>query len=168
MIDTATDADVPALADMLRGLNALHAAHVPHRFHAAADTAALQAHLRAQMGQGARGLVYRLQGVPRGYLMWRWRPAGDPAPERPGRIAVMEHIYVEPNFRRHGMARRLIARFEGEIARSGATGWVALVHRFNTRSAALMRGAGAEGAVDIFEKRLHTPQASSSPATIPR
>jgi GNAT superfamily N-acetyltransferase len=168
MIDTANDRDIPALADMLRGLNANHAFHLPDRFHDRASPAELQAHLRGQMDLGAQLLVYRLQDVPRGYLMWRWRAAGDPALEHPRRVAVLDHIYVEPNFRRHGMARRLVARFEAEIARSGGSGWVALVHRFNVRSAALMRGAGAAQSVDLFEKRLQAPQASSNPATIPR
>ncbi len=168
MIDTATDTDIPALADMLHGWNALHAAHLPHRFHTDADRAALAGHLRLALGQGARALLYRLQGVPRGYLLWRWHGAGDAELAHPARLARLEHIYVEPNLRRHGMGRRLVARFEADIVRAGAEGWISPVHGFNAASAALMRGAGADLAVKLFEKRFQTPQASSNPATMSR
>lgn len=140
MIDTATEADMRAIADSL-------------------DGRAMPA-LCKQTPCGAPVLVYRLQNVARGYLLWRWvAPRG---------VARIDRIFVEPNFRRHGMARRLIARFEGEIARSGGQGWVAEADPARPSGLALMRRVGAKGSGHRFEKRLHTPQASSSPATIPR
>ncbi|MCM2562333.1 hypothetical protein M8756_09225 [Lutimaribacter sp. EGI FJ00015] len=149
MIDLASEADILALADMLHGPGALQAPR-----------------LQRAMGQGAQMLVYRLQGVPRGYLIWSWSKACDAAPESAGRLAVLDHVQVEPNFRRHGMARRLIARFEMEIARAGAAGWGCPIHR-KPGCAALMCGAGALIRGERFEKRLQTPHSSNSPATSP-
>lgn len=105
-------------------------------------------------------LVYRLQAVPRGFLAWR-------SDDTRGRVRLV-HVFVEPNFRRHGMARRMIARFEAEIARSGATGWFARTRDAGPSARALMRRIGANGADGVYEKRLQTPHSSSSRATIPR
>lgn len=149
--------DIPALATMLRGLNALHAAHVPHRFHGDAGAPELESFFAEAMASGAQLRAYRLQGVPRGYLMWRWRHAERTALEHPQRRAMLEHIWVEPSWRRRGVARRLISGFEAEIAGQGASGWTTMVHAFNAPSRALMTGAGAVGSVEVLEKRFQTP-----------
>lgn len=154
MIDTATDHDMPALADMLYALNAHHAADLPDRFHTDGSSPALQAFFAQQLGQGARVLLYRTEGVPRGYLMWQILDRAGTALEHPRRQALLDHIYVQPIWRHRGLARRLIARFEQDSAALGCTGWVTRVHAFNSPSAALMRGAGARLAVESYEKRL--------------
>ena len=170
MIQPATPRDLPALARMLRDLNALHAAHVPARFHDEGPEAALRAFFEEAQGQGARVLVYRTEGLARGYLMWRPQPEGVPALERSRRMAVLDHLYVEPIWRRRGLAGRLLRRFEAEIAAEGFDGWLSRVHGFNAASGALMSGAGAAVAVQVFEKALpaQTPAASSRPETMPR
>lgn len=153
MIDTFTDSDLPALATMLRGLNIHHMCHAPDRFHDAASDVDLCAFLKDAMAGGSQILLYRTEGVPRGYLMWRLRDqAADPV-QIARRHGVLEHIHVAAGWRRRGIARRLIRRFEAEIDGIGCTGWITQVHAFNTASAALMRGAGAEVVVNTFEKR---------------
>ncbi|MBE9635231.1 GNAT family N-acetyltransferase [Salipiger mangrovisoli] len=146
--------DTPALAVLLRGLHAHHVAQVPHRFHDQATQEELQAVLDDAMAEGAQLRAYRVEGVPRGYLMWRWRLRAGSALEHPQRVALLEHIWVDPSWRRRGVARRLIAGFEAEISGQGAEGWITKVHAFNAPSRALMLGAGAMGAVEVLEKRL--------------
>ena len=157
MIDTATDDDIPALADMLFALNAHHARDLPGRFHTDGPAPALQAFFAEQMGQGARVLLYRTEGVPRGYLLWQLLEHPGSALEHPRRQALLDHIYVAPIWRRRGVAQRLVARFESEIAAECCSGWISRVHAFNSASAALMRGQGAQLAVETFEKRLPAP-----------
>ncbi|ASP21275.1 acetyltransferase (GNAT) family protein [Antarctobacter heliothermus] len=154
MIDTATDHDIPTLADMLYALNAHHAADLPGRFHTDGTEAALRTFFAQKLGQGACVLLYRTEGVPRAYLMWQILDHAGTALEHPRRQALLDHIYVQPIWRHRGLARRLIARFEQDSRAQGCTGWITRVHAFNTPSAALMRGAGAHLAVEVYEKRL--------------
>ncbi|NVK60965.1 MAG: GNAT family N-acetyltransferase [Rhodobacteraceae bacterium] len=154
MIDTFLDTDLPHVAALLRGLNALHVQRVPHRFHDDADPETLEAFLATLMEQGGRILVYRAEGVPRGYLLWKLRDIPASAVERGRRVAVLEHIAVAPSWRRRGIARRLVERFETGIRSEGCEGWVTTVHSFNAASGALMRRAGARPAVQLLEKQL--------------
>ncbi|WP_343502650.1 GNAT family N-acetyltransferase [Alloyangia pacifica] len=154
MFTSCDSKDIPALAVMLRGLHGLHVAHVPHRFHDRASEAELQSFLAEAMAQGAQLRAYRVGHVPRGYLMWRWRLSEATTLGHAQRRAELEHIWVEPSWRRRGVARRLIAGFEAEIAGQGAEGWTTTVHAFNAPSRALMLGAGATGAVEVLEKRF--------------
>lgn len=151
MITQAIDADIPAIARMLHDLNALHAHHRPDRFHDRGTHEALCAFLRDQTGQGARILIYVTEGVPRGYLMWKDGSADPTALEHARRQAVLDHIHVEPVWRRRGLASRLIARFEADIRAEGMTGWRSYVHTFNHASAALMRRHRAKVTVTLFE-----------------
>ncbi|KUF10356.1 GNAT family N-acetyltransferase [Pseudoponticoccus marisrubri] len=167
MIRSATQDDIPALAAMLRELNALHATQVPHRFHDSGDAAGLRAFFETAFAEGARALLYVTDGVPRGYLLWRIEDRPASALEPPRRLAVLDHVHVEPIWRRRGLAGRLVARFEAESLAAGCTGWIARVHVFNASSAGLMRQAGAAPAVELFEKRLQAPSRSSSPAAMP-
>lgn len=157
MIDTATEADIPALAAMLRQLNAVHVAGNPQRFHDHGTAEARQAFFADALASGARVLVYRVEGGPRGYLMWRQRPPGCAALERPRRLAVLDHIFVAPICRRRGMGSRLIRRFEADIRAEGCEGWVTTVHGFNASSRALMQQAGARPTVEMLERRFQTP-----------
>ena len=157
MIDTATDADIPVLADMLYALNAHHACAVPERFHTNGAPADIRAMLAEKMGQGARALLYKTEGVARGYLLWEPLDRPGTGLERPQRHAVLDHIYVVPIWRRRGVAQRLIAQFECDSAAQGCAGWVTRVHAFNTASAGLMRGAGAALAVETYAKTLGNP-----------
>ena len=154
MIDTFLDTDLPHVASLLRGLNALHVQRVPHRFHDDADPETLEAFLATLMEQGGRILVYRAEGVPRGYLLWKLRDIPASAVERGRRVAVLEHIAVAPSWRRRGIARRLVERFETGIRSEGCEGWVTTVHSFNAASGALMRRAGARAAVELLENQL--------------
>ncbi|WP_353472758.1 GNAT family N-acetyltransferase [Salipiger sp. H15] len=138
MFTPCDSTDIPALAGMLRGLGPT-------------GEAGLRDDLAAAMDAGAQLRAYRVGGVPRGYLVWRWQ--GGEGPRR----AVLEHIWVEPSWRRRGVARRLIAGFEAEIAGQGAQGWITRVEAANAPSRALMLGAGAIGAVEVLEKRLQAP-----------
>ncbi|MCR8549898.1 GNAT family N-acetyltransferase [Salipiger sp. P9] len=154
MIDHFTETDLPHVAALLRGLNALHVARVPQRFHDAADETALAAFLAQQMAEGAQALVYRAEGVPRGYLLWKRRDMPASAVDRARRLAVLDHIAVAPSWRRRGIGRRLVARFEAEARAAGCEGWITMVHAFNGASAGLMRQSGAALAVEVLEKRL--------------
>ncbi|WP_417725400.1 GNAT family N-acetyltransferase [Salipiger sp.] len=154
MIDTCTSRDLPQLAPLLRGLNALHAAHVPTRFHAEAGDEALRAHLGAELERGARVLGYRAGGVLRGYLLWRMRDVPASALEHRRSLGVLEHVFVAPTWRRRGIARRLVARFETMARAEGAREWVVTWHVFNAASEALMRGAGADPAVVMAVRRF--------------
>ena len=154
MIDHFLRTDLPQVASLLRGLNALHVQRVPHRFHAEADDAALAGMLTQDLEAGAEALVYRAEGVVRGYLLWRLREVPESAVERPRCLAVLDHIAVAPSWRRRGIARRLVAGFEAEITARGCESWVAHVHSFNGASRGLMQRAGAARAVEVYEKRL--------------
>ncbi|WP_370158531.1 GNAT family N-acetyltransferase [Salipiger bermudensis] len=154
MIDHLLQSDLPQVASPLRGMNALHVQRVPQRFHAEADDAALVGMLAQELDSGAEALVYRAEGVGRGYLLWRRRTVSRSAVERPRSLAVLDHIAVAPSWRRRGIARRLVAGFEAEIAARGCDVWVAHVHSFNGASRGLMQRAGATRAVEVYEKRL--------------
>jgi GNAT superfamily N-acetyltransferase len=154
MIDFATSDDLTALADMLHALNAYHAVHLPERFHTGGDSAQLCGFFEQALAEGARILLYRTEAVPRGYLMWRRIDRSASVLEHGAPLALLDHVHVEPIWRRRGLGTRLIARFESEIRSEGCTGWITKVHAFNDPSAALMRGAGADLSVRIFEKRL--------------
>jgi len=154
MIDHLLQSDLPQVASLLRGLNALHVQRVPQRFHAEADDAALAGLLAQELDTGAEALVYRAEGVARGYLLWRMREVPRSAVQRPRRLAVLDHITVAPSWRRRGIARRLVAGFEAEITARDCDGWVAHVHSFNGASRGLMQRAGAVRAVEVYEKRL--------------
>lgn len=154
MIDTATDRDLPALASMLYALNAHHAAQRPARFHTEGRATDIAVFLADAMAEGAHVLLYKTEGVPRGYLMWRLidRPASPL--EYAGRAGLLDHIYVEPIWRRRGVGQRLIARFEREISEAGCDNWITRVHAFNGASANLMQEVGARLSVQVFEKPL--------------
>ncbi|MBV7394020.1 GNAT family N-acetyltransferase [Mameliella sediminis] len=154
MIDTASHSDIPALAELLFALNAHHATDLPGRFHKDGALPELESFLSDRLTGGARALIYRTEGVARAYLLWQIleRPAS--ALEHPARMALLDHIYVAPIWRHRGLARRLIARFENDIREEGCEGWLTRVHAFNTASAAMMQGAGAQLSVQTFEKRL--------------
>lgn len=158
MIDDLILDDLPQVAPLLRGLNGLHVAHVPHRFHDDAGDAALAAFLEHQLASGARGLVYRAEGVVRGYLLWRCQERPRTAVDCARTVAVLDHIAVAPSWRRRGIARRLVERFEKQAHAEGCDGWTVTVHSFNAASAALMRGVGARDAVTTLEKQFATPR----------
>ncbi len=157
MIDTATDHDLPALASMLYALNAHHAAQLPARFHTEGQPQDLTAFFAQAMEEGARVLLYQTEGIPRGYLMWRRIERPATALERAGCTALLDHIYVQPIWRRRGLGQRLITRFEQDIAETGCDRWITRVHAFNGASATLMQRAGARLSVQVFEKPLQTP-----------
>jgi aminoglycoside 6'-N-acetyltransferase I len=154
MIEPANLNDLPALADMLYALNAFHADHLPSRFHTMGDRAALEAWFGSALAEGARILLYRTEGLPRGYLMWRVVDRPVSALEMATRLALMDHIHVDPIWRRRGLATRLIARFETDLRNEGCSGWVSKVHAFNHASAAMMRGAGAHVSVEMYAKQM--------------
>ena len=139
---------------MLRGLHAHHVAHLPHRFHGEATEAELRDFVAAALAGGAEALVYRTGGVPRGYLLWNRHPPGPPILLHARNLAVLDHVWVEPGWRRQGIAARLVARFEDVAAQAGATGWMSRVHAFNRASSALMEEAGAVLSVRVYEKAL--------------
>ncbi|MBP0483379.1 GNAT family N-acetyltransferase [Sagittula salina] len=139
MITLATDTDLSELVPLLRDLNAQHTAYVPERFRCRGTDADLLGLLRSAAGRGTRFLIYRTEGVPRGYLGWRPHPVPEGALLQP-RLALLDHITVEPIWRRRGLATRLIARFEVEVA--AFDGWMVQGHAFNAASRALMRRYG--------------------------
>lgn len=55
-------------------------------------------------------LVAEVDGVPAGCGAWRVLPSGD---------VEIKRVYVEPAFRRRGLARRLMAALEESAARAG-------------------------------------------------
>ena len=83
MITEATQSDLGGLVPLFRSLNDLHAVHVPDRFHDAASDADLHEVLQGAWHAGSRFLVYRTEGVARGYLKWQMLPEGVAALERP-------------------------------------------------------------------------------------
>lgn len=154
MIAPCTTSDIPALAALLRGLQAHHAAHLPQRFHDRATEADLRDVLHDALSEGAELLAYRVEGVPRGYLMWRWRERPASALEHPARLAQLDHIWTDPSWRRRGIARRLIAAFEARTIAQGAQGWSVAPQGTNAAARALMAGAGARPAARMLEKRF--------------
>lgn len=141
MIHLATDRDLPALAALLDGFDTGHAAH----FRADAGPG-------ASPGQGARILVYRTEGVPRACLTWR--PA---EPDHSGKTARLDHIFVQPIWRRRGLGTRLILHFEQEIARVGCSGWIAGGHGLRGAAVGLFQDAGATWSGESYRKALQTP-----------
>ncbi len=55
-------------------------------------------------------LVAEVEGMPAGCGAWRVRPTGD---------VEIKRVYVEPSFRRRGLAQRLMAALEVSAARAG-------------------------------------------------
>jgi len=152
MIVIARDSDLEPLTPMLRALNDLHAAQVPGWYHSDGLDAEITSVLAEALAEGAQILMYLTERTPRGYLLWKPNRPSLPALQTPRRLAVLEHIYVEPIWRRRGLGHRLVQRFEAEIAREGYDGWRTSVHNFNAGSQALMQSMGAEAAVTTFVK----------------
>jgi ribosomal protein S18 acetylase RimI-like enzyme len=55
-------------------------------------------------------LVAEVDGVPAGCGAWRLLPSGE---------VEIKRVYVEPSFRRRGLAQRLMAELESSAARAG-------------------------------------------------
>ncbi|MCA0995463.1 ESCO1/2 family N-acetyltransferase [Alloyangia pacifica] len=147
-ITACTEADIPALAGLMRGVQA---PRLPCGGRGVPEVV-----LASALSEGARLLAYRAEAVPRGVLMWRWRK--ESSTERAeARRAQLDHIWVEPSWRRRGVARRLIAAFEAEIAAQGASGWLAQGEGMSAASGALMRRAGACACSKRLEKRFQQP-----------
>ncbi len=157
MIDTANPDDIDALAGLLAQINALHAHHVPGRFHTNGTQAELAAFWRDAMAGGAMVLVERRANALHGYLSWKIEDRPATALEYAMRRARLDHIFVDPGHRRQGIAARLIGRFEAEAQAAGCHEWYTTVHAFNAPSRSLMRGAGASDSVLARSKRLDQP-----------
>ncbi len=154
MIRDCVDTDLPKLVSLLRSLNMLHVQHLPHRFHDEARDPELLSFFQARQAKGARILAYFTEGLPRGYLMWEVEHRDMTCVTLARHQAVLDHIYVEPGWRRRGIGRRLITRFEAECAQVPCKEWISRVHSFNDASNALMRGAGAGVGLRVYQKRL--------------
>ncbi|MDO6732440.1 GNAT family N-acetyltransferase [Marinovum sp. 2_MG-2023] len=120
MITPCTVSDLPALAAMLHGLHAAQLHVLPQPTGGAVDDLGKSLHLA--MIRGTRILAYRTEDVPRGILLWH--VADRPSAPRAPRQAVLDHIYVAPGWRRRGIKRRLVRRFEAELAAAGCVGWL--------------------------------------------
>lgn len=153
MIETARPGDLAALADLLPAQGAPY----PCR-HALAEA----------MHAGARVLLYRTEGVPRGVLIWQPPVPSAGAPDRAPVLALLLHVQVQPIWRRRGLATRLIARAEQDMRAGCLLGWGGEVPEGNRPGERLIRGAGATCEGGVCQKRFQTPAWSSSPATIPR
>lgn len=151
MITPCHPTDAPALAEMLHDLHALHVHYRPDRFHAGASAAERAAFFTDRMAAGAQVLAYRTSGVPRGYLMWEIQDLPATALEHPRRQALLDHIFVEPAWRRRGLATRMLRAFRDQVAAAGLSGWVVRVHSFNAASLALMQRHGAQPQVVQLE-----------------
>ncbi|WP_425100037.1 GNAT family N-acetyltransferase [Tropicibacter sp. S64] len=127
MISTVTETQLPELVPLFRGLPA-------HSVPESRGDAAILHRLRAALAGDTRFLVYRTEGVVRGILAWRPHLV----PGDPRRIALVDHIHVEPILRRRGIASRLVTRFEEDIAEA-FDGWTVEAHAVNAACAALMR-----------------------------
>lgn len=154
MIDPATPDDIPDLAAMLRLLNGCHAAHLPDRFHQSGSQTDLCAFFEARMDAGGQVLLYKTEGVARGYAFWEPLVLEDTALTHARRCALLDHVFVMPGWRRRGIARRLLRRFEADIKEDGFSEWTVRVDSFNAASLALMKGAGAAPAVIALTKAL--------------
>lgn len=153
MITPATHQDIPALAEMLRDLNEWHVPHAPHRLRQAGDIGDLGQFFETRMAKGAQILITRTEGTVRGYLMWTIQDRPADAVSKPVRRALLDHIYVEPIWRRRGLAQRMIQRFEADSAAGGCSGWITHVFAVNTASQRLMAGQGAQHQTVVMEKR---------------
>lgn len=154
MITPATPQDIPDLAHMLRGLLALHVRHCPDRFHGNGTDADLHGFFEHRLHEGAQILIYRTETVARGYLLWLAQETPETVLERAQRLAILDHIYVAPGWRRRGIGGRLIRRFEQDAREGGHAQWLTRVHAFNRASLTLMDRAGATPTVHALTKPL--------------
>lgn len=81
-------------------------------------------------------LVAEVEGVPAGCGAWRVLPSGD---------VEIKRVYVEPAFRRRGLARRLMAALEASAARAGH------------RSVVLNTGQQQPEALALYERLGYRP-----------
>lgn len=119
-----------------------------------ADIATLTEVVSAHLAPNSQLLVYRLEGVPRGCLSWQVVTQPSCQTCHSDRLALLKHIFVVPNFRRHGMGRRLITRFEDEITQDRCIAWRAAVSSGTMGFAGLMACSGAVQSAVGYEKRL--------------
>jgi GNAT superfamily N-acetyltransferase len=150
MITPCETRDLTALARMLHELGELTGAP-PAALAEGGGPAALRAVFTEALARDASVLVYRTEGLARGYLMWRPLPGAAGSPRR---MALLEQLFVDPVWRRRGLARRLLARCEADLRAAGFTGWTAPVPEASTASRAWMRAAGAERSGPVCEKAL--------------
>jgi GNAT superfamily N-acetyltransferase len=132
-IRPAVAADAPALAELVRGLNAFH--HDPLE-HCTAETI-------VRDGFGKRPafavLLAEVDGVPVGYALFH--DAYEPVYAARG--IYMSDLYVAETARRSGAGRALVAAVAAEARRRGAVfvGWVS--RRWNTAAQEFYRTLGA-------------------------
>ena len=73
------------------------------------------------------------------------------------RLALLDHVCVQPIWQRRGLGKRLVTGFETEIRAAGYSGWVGDVRGFGGGAAALARAAGAHPSAEVVEKSLQAP-----------
>lgn len=150
-VDIAEEADLSAIACMLAALNDLH---MPSRFRSDVTVADLEGFLRGKLATGAQAVVYRTEGVARGYLLWLVDDLPGDVLRHPRKVATLDQIYVDPICRRRGVARRMIRFFELHAELAGCSEWVATHYAFNNASQSLLQGAGAASDFHRLAKRL--------------
>lgn len=109
----ATPADAPQIARLNRHIQSWHAAQYPETFHAEPDPAEVTAHFAARLAE--QGVTCLLLGdPPQAYalLSLQDRPASPFSPAR--RRLLVDHIAVDPAFRRQGLGRALLAAARAE------------------------------------------------------
>lgn len=153
-IDIAEEADLSAIATMFAALNDLHARQMPSRFRSDVTVADLEGFLRDRIATGAQAVVYRTEGVARGYLLWLVDGRAGDVLRHPRKVATLDQIYVDPICRRRGVARRMIRFFEMQAQLAGCSEWVATQYAFNNASQSLLQGAGAASDFYRLAKRL--------------
>ena len=153
-IDIAEEADLSAIATMFAALNDLHARQMPSRFRSDVAVADLEGFLRDKLATGAQAVVYRTEGVARGYLLWLVDGRPGDVLRHPRKVATLDQIYVDPICRRRGVARRMIRFFEMQAQLADCSEWVATHYAFNNASQSLLQGAGAASDFYRLAKRL--------------
>ncbi|WP_425038013.1 N-acetyltransferase family protein [Primorskyibacter sp. S187A] len=140
---------------LLKQVQALHARHVPHRFHKNGTDEAYLAHFRHGIEERS-GFVLcaSTAGQDVGYLFAVLDAAEEDAFCCAREEMVLDQICVDCNAHRQGVATALIEAFETRVSALGLARWRASHWVFNQASAALLLKAGARPGVMAVSKEM--------------
>ena len=155
MIRVLDEAELPRILPLVRQVQALHAAHLPARFHTrATDAAFLEWYQTGLRDNDAFVLVDERDGQLAGYLLaipqrQPRSPFNEPLAE-----LMLDQICVDARFRRQGVGTSLIVAMEARMQELELTVWRAKHWVFNAASAALMQKMGADLQVLVRGKAI--------------
>ena len=118
-IRMADGADLDALVELNRVVQGVHAAALPGLFKSECAVEVVKEAFETMMAAPGGYWLIAEAAQPCGYLYADFRERPESWSQRQRRVCNISHVAVSPGWRRHGVARRLVARLREEAERRG-------------------------------------------------